>query len=148
MRLSAQPLQIVDEPVARVLRVLVMHPNMDRLLGAHLLAVAAEHAAKLVDLVDQRVAVAVLVLSRDELDADRHQARSSATEPATMRPRSSTKNSGIASSTFSPNSASANRVPYVQPSCSCRIQIAVAITVTYARASGSITFHPSAISWS
>src|SRR5438132_14422490 len=71
MRLSAQPLQIVDEPVARVLRVLVMHPNMDRLLGAHLLAVAAEHAAKLVDLVDQRVAVAVLVLSRDELDAVR-----------------------------------------------------------------------------
>src|SRR6266513_62738 len=190
MCLSAQPLEIVHEPVARVLRVLVMHPDVDRLFGAHLLAVAAEDAAELVDLVDQRIAVAVLVLSRHELDAvrradlgtqaagdalgasllvgehavrpapargespvlaalllrvlhrhlrspqvaegerhafergaqvgdlaaralhhfdaDRHQARSSATEPATRWPRSSPKSSGIAS----------------------RIQIAVARTAT------------------
>src|SRR5256885_3398453 len=71
MRLGAQPLQIVHEAVARVLRVLVMHPHVDRLLGAHFLAVAAEYAAELVDLVDQRIAVAVLVLSGHELDAVR-----------------------------------------------------------------------------
>src|SRR5947208_14783252 len=48
-----------------------MHPHVDRLLGAHRLAVAAEYAAELVDLVDQRIAVAVLVLTRHELDAVR-----------------------------------------------------------------------------
>src|SRR5256885_813901 len=192
MCLSAQPLEIVHEPVARVLRVLVMHPDVDRLLGAHLLAVAAEDAAELVDLVDQRIAVAVFVLSRHELDAvrradlgtqaagdtlgapllvgehavrpapargegpvlaalllrvlhrhlrspqvaererhalerraqvggliagalhhldaDRHQAGSSATAPAIRWPRSSPKNSGTASSTFRANSTSPKRV--------------------------------------
>src|SRR5256885_16575067 len=192
MCLSAQPLEIVHEPVARVLRVLVMHPDVDRLLGAHLLAVAAEDAAELVDLVDQRIAVAVLVLSRHELDAvrranlgtqaagdalgapllvgehavrpaparrqgpvlaalllrvrhrhlrspqvaeggrhafergrpegaliagalhhldaDRHQARSSATEPATSWPRSSPKKRGIASRTVRTNRTSPKRV--------------------------------------
>src|SRR2546430_14350594 len=62
------------------------------------------------------------------LDADCHQA--SATAPATMRPRSSTKNSGTASTRVSANSARAQRVSYVQPRPSCRNQIAVAITVT------------------
>src|SRR5207247_9578214 len=46
-----------------------MHAHVDRFLGAHFLAVAAEDAAELVDLVDQRVAVALLILARDELDA-------------------------------------------------------------------------------
>src|SRR5205823_9149976 len=78
------------------------------------------------------------------LHADRHQA--SATAPATMRPRSSTKNHGTASTRFRANSASANRVSYIQPSPSCSSQIAVAIIVTYTSASGSITFHPSAMS--
>ena len=177
-------------------------------------AVAAKHAAELVDLVDQRITVALLVFARHELDAvrradlgaqaardalgpsllvgehavraaparcerpvlaalflrilhghlgppevaqrerhalecgahigdlrprplhhlhpDRHQARppSSTTEPAMMWPRSSTKNSGTASNRFSPNSARAKRVSYVQPSWSCSNQIAVAMTVT------------------
>src|SRR5205814_8285884 len=218
--------QVVDEPVAGELGVLVVYADVDRLFGTHLLAVAAEHAAELVDLVNQRVAVALFVLAGDQLDAvrradlrtqaarhalgaallvgehavraapprgerpvlaalllgilhrhlgpeqvperqghplerrphvghlrawpfhhlhaDRHQA--SATEPATMRPRSSTKNNGTASVRFSANSARANRVSYIQPSPSCSSQIAVAIIVTYTSASGSITFHPSAMS--
>src|SRR5204862_6218221 len=71
MHLSAQTLEIVHEPVARVLRVLVVYAHVDRLLGADLLAVAAKHAAELVDLVDQRVAVTLLVFSGHELDAVR-----------------------------------------------------------------------------
>src|SRR5256886_5040319 len=69
VRLRAQPLEVVHEPVPRVLRVLVVHAHVDRLLGAYLLAVAAKHAAELVDLVDQRIAVALLVFARHELDA-------------------------------------------------------------------------------
>src|SRR5947209_9411986 len=71
MGLGAQALEIVHEPVAGVLRVLVVHAHVDRLLGTDLLAVAAEHAAELVDLVDQRIAVALLVLPGHELDAVR-----------------------------------------------------------------------------
>src|SRR5258705_12140775 len=71
VRLRAQPLEVVHEPVARVLRVLVVHAHVDRLLGADLLAVAAEHAAELVDLVDQRIPVAFLVFPGHELDAVR-----------------------------------------------------------------------------
>src|SRR6185503_736878 len=69
MGLRGQPLQIVDEAVARVLRVLVVHAHVDRLFRAHLLAVAAEDAAEFVDLVNQRVAMALFVLAGDELDA-------------------------------------------------------------------------------
>src|SRR5216110_500247 len=69
MRLRRQPLEVVDETVAGVLRVLVVHPYMDRLFRAHFLAVAAEDAAELVDLVDQRIAVALFILARHELDA-------------------------------------------------------------------------------
>src|SRR2546425_10729075 len=52
-----------------MLGVLVVHADVDRLLGTDLLAIAAEHAAELVDLVDQGVAVALLVLARHQLDA-------------------------------------------------------------------------------
>src|SRR5687767_11582324 len=69
MRLGAEPLQIVDEPVARVLRVLVVHADVNRLFRAHFLAVAAEDAAELVDLVNQGIAVSLLVFAGDELDA-------------------------------------------------------------------------------
>src|SRR5881394_4442793 len=71
MCLRRQPLEIVDKPVARVFRVLVVHADMNRLFGAHFLAVAAEDAAELVDLVDQRIAVSRFVLARYELDAIR-----------------------------------------------------------------------------
>src|SRR3989449_5871437 len=230
MGLGAQALEIVHEPVAGVLRVLVVHADVDRLLGADLLAVAAEHAAELVDLVNQRVAVALFVLAGDELDAvgradlgaqaarhalgapllvgehavraapprgdrpilaalllgvlhrdlgpeqmaqgerhapegraqvrglgdrpledfhaDGHQAPPSATELAIRCPRSSTKNSGMASRTFNPHSVRANRRSYVHPSPSCSTQIAVASSAMYTSASGSITFQPSAMSWS
>src|SRR5438132_8974482 len=67
VRLRAQALELVDEPVARVLGILVMHADVDGLLGADLLAVATEHAAEFVDLVDQGVAVALLVLARHQL---------------------------------------------------------------------------------
>src|SRR5881392_1857325 len=69
VRLGAQPLEVVHEPVARKLRVLVVHAHVDRLFGAHFLAIAAEHAAEFVDFVDERVAVARLVLPGHELDA-------------------------------------------------------------------------------
>src|SRR6267143_2517063 len=46
-----------------------MHAHVDRFLGAHFLAVAAEDAAELVDLVDQRITVALFILARHELDA-------------------------------------------------------------------------------
>src|SRR5690348_7785078 len=71
MGLGAQPLEIVDESVARILGILVVHAHVDRFLRAHLLAVAAEYAAELVDLVDQRIAVPVLVFAGHELDAIR-----------------------------------------------------------------------------
>src|SRR3989442_1270836 len=67
--LRAQALQVVHEPVARVLGVLVVDAHVDGFLGADLLAIAAEDAAELVDLVDQGVAVALLVLARHQLDA-------------------------------------------------------------------------------
>src|SRR5687768_156105 len=71
VRLCHQSLEVVHEPLSAVLGILVVPPDVDRFLGAHLLAVAAEDAAELVDLEDQRVAVALLVLTRDELDAVR-----------------------------------------------------------------------------
>ena len=71
MRLCRQPLEVVDEAVTRVLGVLVVHADVDRFFGAHFLAVAAEDAAELVDLVDQRIAVALFILARHELDAVR-----------------------------------------------------------------------------
>ena len=64
MGLRLEPLQVVHEAAPAVLGVLEVHAHVDRLLGADLLAVAAEDAAELVDLVDQRVAVALLVLAR------------------------------------------------------------------------------------
>src|SRR5206468_4303366 len=57
MRLCRQALEIVDEAVAGILGVLVVHPDVDRFLRAHFLAVAAEDATELVDLVNQRIAV-------------------------------------------------------------------------------------------
>src|SRR5262247_1822517 len=46
-----------------------MHPDVNRFFGAYFLAIAAEHTTELVDLVDQRIAVALLVLPRYQLDA-------------------------------------------------------------------------------
>ena len=65
MRLRHQALEIVDETLARVLGVLVVPADVDRFLRTHFLAVAAENAAEFVDLVDQRIAVALFVFARD-----------------------------------------------------------------------------------
>src|SRR5436309_2170475 len=62
VHLGTQPLEVVHEAVAAVLGVLEVHPDVDRLLRADLLTVAAEDAAELVDLIDERVAVSFLVL--------------------------------------------------------------------------------------
>src|SRR6266511_1308946 len=62
VRLGAQPLEVVDEPVPRVLRVLVVHADVDRFLGAHLLAVAAEDAPLPAHLRDRRVPLHLLRL--------------------------------------------------------------------------------------
>src|SRR4051812_16030775 len=69
MGLRHQPLEVVHEALAGVFRVLVVPANVDRLLRTHFLAVAAEDAAELVDLEHQRIAVALLVLARHQLDA-------------------------------------------------------------------------------
>src|SRR5687767_2340891 len=71
MRLCHQPLEVVHEPFAAVLRVLVVPAHVNRFLGADFLAVAAEDAPELVDLEHQRIAIALLVLARHELDAIR-----------------------------------------------------------------------------
>src|SRR5687768_3785689 len=69
MGLRHQALQIVDETRATVLGILVVPADVDRLLRAHLLAVAAEDAAEFIDLEDERIPIPLLVLPRHELDA-------------------------------------------------------------------------------
>src|SRR5688500_12620130 len=69
MRLRHQALEVVDEALAAVLRILVMATDVDRLLRPHFLAVAAEDATELVDLEHERIAIPLLVLARHELDA-------------------------------------------------------------------------------
>src|ERR1019366_1931438 len=69
MGLRGQPLEVVDEAIAGILGILVMHADVDRFLRADLLAVSAEDAPELVDLVDQRVPIAGFVLARHQLDA-------------------------------------------------------------------------------
>src|SRR5205085_5198922 len=71
MRLRHHPLQVVDELFAAVFGVLVMPSQVDRLFRADLLAIAAEDAAELIDLEHERIPIAILVLTRNELDAVR-----------------------------------------------------------------------------
>src|SRR3712207_4913020 len=71
MRLGHETLEVVHEAFAAVLGVLVVAADVDRLLGTDLLTVAAEDAAELVDLEDQRIAVPILIFARYQLDAVR-----------------------------------------------------------------------------
>src|ERR1700687_1462857 len=71
LRLIHQTLQVVDEAFPAILGILVMASDVDRLFRTNFLAKAAEDATKLVDLEDERVAVALLVLARYQLDAVR-----------------------------------------------------------------------------
>jgi hypothetical protein len=71
MRLIHQPLQVVDETFPAVLGVLIVATHVNRLLRTHLLAESAEDAAKFVDLEHEWIAVPLLVLARNELDAVR-----------------------------------------------------------------------------
>src|SRR6266850_6133140 len=71
MRLRHQPLQVVDEAFARVLRVFVVPPDVNRLLGADFLTVAAEDATELIDLEHQWIAVPLLIFAGHQLDAVR-----------------------------------------------------------------------------
>ena len=76
----AQTLEIVDEPLATVLGGLVVDSKMYRFDRADFLAVAAEDAAELVDLVDRRISLAVFIFRGDQLDTVRRTDRR--TEPA------------------------------------------------------------------
>src|SRR5687767_8501997 len=67
--LGHQPVQVVDEALARILGILVVLAHVDRLDRTHLLAHAAEDAAELVDLVNDRIAVALIVLAGHQPDA-------------------------------------------------------------------------------
>src|ERR1700741_4308962 len=69
MRLIHQPLQVIDETFAAVLRVLVMAADTGCFLRAGFLAVATEDAAEFVDLENERVAIPFLILAGHELDA-------------------------------------------------------------------------------
>src|SRR5882672_3276851 len=71
MRLIHQPLQVIDEALAAVLRILVVASHVDRLFGANLLTVATEDAAELIDLEHEQIPIPFLVLSRNELDTVR-----------------------------------------------------------------------------
>src|SRR5712671_3914691 len=71
MGLIHQPLQVVHEALATILRILVVAAHVDRLFGTNLLTVAAEDAAELVNLEHERISVPFLVLSGNELDAVR-----------------------------------------------------------------------------
>src|SRR6266566_4083549 len=71
MRLIHQTLQVVDESVPAVLGVLVVAPNVNRLLRTYFLAVPAEDAAEFIDLEDQWISVPFFVFPGDQLDAIR-----------------------------------------------------------------------------
>src|ERR1700694_5260060 len=71
VRLIHQALQVVDKAFPAVLRILVVASDVDRLFRTNFLTEAAEDAAKLVDLEDEWVAVALFVLARHQLDAVR-----------------------------------------------------------------------------
>src|SRR5262245_1470134 len=69
MILRHESVQVVNETLARVLRILVILPDVNRFHRTDFLAHAAEDAAELIDLVHDRVAVALVVLTGNELDA-------------------------------------------------------------------------------
>src|SRR5665213_4329309 len=69
MRLRRQALEVVDETLATVLGILVVPSEVDRLLRADFLAVAAEDAPELINLEHERKAIPFLVFARHELDA-------------------------------------------------------------------------------
>ena len=69
MVLLHEAVQIVNEPVPGVLRVLEVYPDVNGLDGAHLLAHPAEDAPELVDLVNDGVPVPLVVFPPHEADA-------------------------------------------------------------------------------
>ena len=71
MVLFHESIQVVDESVSSVLCILEMLAHMNRFNGAHFLTHAAKNTAELVDLVDDRVAVSLIVFTSNEADAVR-----------------------------------------------------------------------------
>ena len=71
MGLATKTLQIVHKPIAVILGVFVMYADVDCFLWADFLTVSTEDATKFVYLVNERYAIAIFVLARDELDAIR-----------------------------------------------------------------------------
>src|SRR6266536_2009227 len=71
MRLRRQPLEVIDKSRSAVFSVLVVTADVDRFVGTNFLAVAAEYAAELVNLEDQRIPVSLFVFAGHELDAVR-----------------------------------------------------------------------------
>src|SRR5690606_39689326 len=69
MCLCHQPFKVINKTCTTVLRDLVMASQVNRLFRTHFLAIAAEDTAELVNLEDEGVAVASLVLARHQLDA-------------------------------------------------------------------------------
>jgi len=63
--LAAQAFQVVHEPIALVLGVFEMHSDVNCLFGANLLTIATKDATKFIYLVNERYAIALLILSRN-----------------------------------------------------------------------------------
>src|SRR4051794_39520352 len=71
MILRHQAIEIIDETLARVFRILEILSDVDRLDRTYFLAHAAEDAAELVDLVDNRIPISLIVLAGHQPNAIR-----------------------------------------------------------------------------
>src|SRR2546423_13314169 len=69
MRLIHQSLQIVNEALPAVLRVLVVPSDVNCFFRTYFLTVAAEDATELIDLEHERISIPFLVLAGHQLDA-------------------------------------------------------------------------------
>src|SRR5262249_44833698 len=83
--LSHQAIEVVHEALARVLRVLIVLPDVNRFYGADLLAHPAEDAAELIDFVNHRITVPLIVFARHEPDAVRRTNRGAKSARDTLR---------------------------------------------------------------
>src|SRR5690606_3460166 len=86
MILRHQAVQVVDEALTRVLRILVVLPDVDRLDRTLVLPHAAADAADRIDLVAHRVALPLAVLAGARADAVRRADRGAEAARAALRP--------------------------------------------------------------
>ena len=69
MVLLHEPVEIIHEPVSGILRVLEMNPYVNGLHRTHFLAHSAEDAPEFIDLINNGIAVPLVVLSPHQTNA-------------------------------------------------------------------------------